>query len=253
MVKLWVKLAGSSLGYSLVELVVVMIILAIIFGVALKSASVSSNTSRTEETKRELDLLAVAICGDPAKLSGGSRADYGYIGDIGALPSSLAALVNNPGGYLTWSGPYIVDEFSGSGNSEYLKDAWGISYSYAGGASLVSTGGGSTLSRQLAPSVASLLRNNLFVTITDKAQTPPGSIYKDSVRAVLAHPDGIGAVRIRTKFPNNNGWVQFDSIPIGLHQLTVVYSPNNDTIRRVVNFDPGVDRSVNVSLWRKVW
>ncbi|MCK4371866.1 MAG: prepilin-type N-terminal cleavage/methylation domain-containing protein, partial [candidate division Zixibacteria bacterium] len=101
----------SETGYSLIELIIVIVIVAIIASVAVKSLKGTNEVVRTEETKAELEQLAYAVAGNPAVLSGGARTDYGYVGDVGALPPNLDALVTNPGGYGTWDGPYVRDDF----------------------------------------------------------------------------------------------------------------------------------------------
>ena len=59
----------------------------------------------------DADRLAHAVAGDPDLVAGGTRSDFGYVGDIGALPSDWDDLVTNPG-YSTWNGPYVQDEFA---------------------------------------------------------------------------------------------------------------------------------------------
>ena len=73
-------------GYSLFELLAVIIIVGIIASVSMRSMRGSVEVSRVEETKQEMDHLAWAICGNPALISGGVRTDFGYVGDVGALP-----------------------------------------------------------------------------------------------------------------------------------------------------------------------
>ena len=97
---------GSHDGYSLIELLVVIIILGVIATVAVKSLTGVNDTVRIEETRQELSHLAWAIAGRPKLVSGGQRTDYGYVGDVGSLPVNLTALVQNPGSYSTWDGPY---------------------------------------------------------------------------------------------------------------------------------------------------
>ena len=101
-------------GYTLVELLVALIILAIISAVAVRSLQETVVVSRTEETKSEMESLAHAIAGNPALISNGVRTDYGYIGDVGALPPTIGALSVNPGSYATWRGPYLQDNLAAS-------------------------------------------------------------------------------------------------------------------------------------------
>jgi len=244
----------SEKGYTLVELVVVIIIIGIIAGIAVNSLKHSTEVARIEETKQELDLLAQAIAGDPDLISGGSRSDFGYVGDIGALPSSLDALVTNPGGYATWRGPYIRDEFStGAGNSEFQIDAWGAAYSYAGGTAISSTGGPTSITRELAGSADDLLHNAVSVAIVDLDFTPPGNTYRDSVTVALTYPNGTGSITTRTVSPSGDGFARIDSVPVGVHMLRVVYTPDNDTISRKVTISPGEDYYADIQYYANVW
>ncbi|MCB2230679.1 type II secretion system protein GspG [bacterium] len=240
-------------GYSLIELVIVIMIVGVIAGIAVRSLKSSNEVSRTNETVAEMDRLACAIAGDPHHLSGGTRVDYGYIGDVGACPINLDALVSNPG-YGTWDGPYIRDELStGAADYTFKLDAWGAPYVYAGGASIISNGSSSPLTRQLAASTGDLLYNRVSLAVIDQDQVPPGSIYHDSLRLVLTCPDGSGSYRSLVRTPDPNGYVEFDSIPIGLHRLHIVYLPASDTLTRLIPVDPGRDFYTEITLSRELW
>lgn len=241
-------------GYTLVEIIVVIIIIGILATTAFRSMKGVSDVTRVEETRQTMDRLAIAIVGDPNCTSEGSRTNYGYVGDVGALPPNLTALVQNPGGYTTWHGPYVRDLFTtGGANSSYAQDAWGNAISYSGGTSLSSTGGGSPLTRSLANSASAILSNRVSVVVTDLDRNLPGTSFKDSVRFVLTFPNGSGGTTTRTKNPNRNGLAQFDSIPIGLHSLRVVYTPTNDTVTRYLNVNQGEDTYSEISLYRSLW
>jgi prepilin-type N-terminal cleavage/methylation domain-containing protein len=244
----------SNTGYSLVELILVLIIIGIITSVAVRSLRTTHDTARVEQTKQELDQLAWAIAGNPELASGGLRSDFGYLGDVGALPPNLDALVSNPG-YATWDGPYIRDDFypSSGSETEFKCDAWGTAYTYSGGTTISSTGGGSTITREIASSVDDLLRNTVSAVVVDLDNTPPGSTYKDSVRILLSYPNGGGSITTKTKYPGSDGFVRFDSIPIGNHQMQVVYIPSGDTLTRVVSIEPGQDSYTTVSLPEDIW
>ncbi|MEW6052036.1 MAG: type II secretion system protein [Candidatus Zixiibacteriota bacterium] len=240
-------------GHTLVELLVVLIILSIITAVAMSSMRAGTDVARTEKTKQLLQQVNYAIAGNPSLTSGGGRADYGYVGDIGAMPPNLDALVLNPGGYATWNGPYISDEFSSGGADVSFKyDAWGQALSLSG-PSVIANGGGTTITSAVAPSLDDLLRNAVVVTVMDMAETPPGAVFKDSLRALLIVPNGTGGTTTKTKLFAGDGLTQFDSIPIGVHLLRVVYLPNSDTLRRQVPVNPGQTSYATVKLYRKVW
>lgn len=241
-------------GYTLIELIIVMVIIAVLATVAVKSLSSANQTARIEETKMQLDRLAFAIAGNPELISGGSRTDFGYLGDVGSLPVNLDGLLSNPGGYTTWQGPYITDEFSVDGSSSQFKiDAWGATYSYSGSHMISSTGGPTTMTRLLANSSADLLYNMVSLVVVDLDRTPPGPDHRDSVQFILLYPDGSGAIAGITKSPGSDGSVQFDSLPVGSHQLHIVYLPTADTLTRKISIEPGRDYYTEVVLPQNYW
>ncbi len=244
---------SSKAGYTLVEMILVVIILGIIAAVAATSLRNSNDVARTERTKTELNRLAEAIAGDPEMLSAGNRTDFGYVGDVGALPPNLDALAQNPG-LATWQGPYIYDDISPDGSSsEYKVDAWGKAFAYSGGVTITSTGSGSAITRSIANSAEDLLYNRLAAVVTDLANTPPGLTYQDSVSLVLTYPDGAGSYRSVIAYPGPDGAVSFDSIPVGLHDLEIIYIPDSDTTHQKVAVNTGKDSYMQVQLPWKLW
>ena len=91
------------------------------------------------------------------------------------------------------------------------------------------------------------------MAITDLNNTPPGSTYKDSVRFVLYYPDGSGSTTSKTESPGTNGFTSFDSIPIGIHTLKIVYIPDADTLTRKVNINPGKGYYADLQYHSDVW
>lgn len=224
---------SNSRGVTLVEVVLAVLIAGILSTIAIRSVSTISETGRIEETKTELDALAFAITGNPALENNGTRSDFGYVGDIGALPPNLDALVSNPGGYSTWDGPYINKRYAQITN-DHLADAWGTGYTYTG-ISISSTGSGSPIVKQVANSSVGLLYNSVSGNVYDADGTPPGNIYDDSILVLLTFPNGAGGYTTRGIYPDIGGYFSYDSIPIGNHQLEIIYLPTSDTLKRFVS------------------
>ncbi|MCP4704749.1 MAG: prepilin-type N-terminal cleavage/methylation domain-containing protein [candidate division Zixibacteria bacterium] len=247
-------LRKSNSGYSLIEMVVVIIIIGIIAAVTMKSLGKATEVSRTEETKKEMELLSYAIAGNPDLIANGSRSDFGYIGDVGAMPANWDALVTNPGGYTSWDGPYIKDEFaSGTGDTEFKLDAWGQQYSSPATINFSSTGGGFTITRNIANSSNNLLVNSVFAVLTDLDNSAPGATYSDSVKFVITIPNGAGSYILKSGNPGADGLCQIDSIPIGNHLFQIIYIPNNDTLTRRISVNPGEDIYLNLNYFADVW
>ncbi len=224
-------------GFTLVEVIMVIVILGIIATVAMKALDSSLETSRVEETRREMDQLATAIGGNPELFSNGLRSDFGYVGDVGAMPSTLDALAQDPG-YATWRGPYIKSDYS-SFADDYKKDAWGQTYLYSGSTTIRSVGGvPDTLTRVLTSATTDFTANTVTALITDGAGNPPGD-SASSVRVVLSYPNGAGSTKDSSLVPNASGMVTFSGcIPIGNRFMKAIYSASDDTVQTVVSVLP---------------
>lgn len=245
----------KTAGYSLVELLAVIIIIGIVAAVSMRSMRGSVEISRVEETRQEMNQLAWAIAGNPNLISGGVRTDFGYVGDIGALPATLDNLVTNPG-YGNWDGPYIRDDFyasTGGAASEFKYDGWGVEYTYTGD-SIISTGGGTSIAREVCYSTGDLLSNVVQALITDVNNTPPGGSAGD-VSVLLTYPNGAGSDTTATKNPFGNGLVSFGSVPVGHHPLWIIYEddPTYDTLFRKVVVYPKDSFYTEISFPENYW
>jgi prepilin-type N-terminal cleavage/methylation domain-containing protein len=224
-------------GFTLIEVVLTIIIMGILVATTMRALKPVAETARIEQTKHEMDELQTAILGDAVLENNGTRSDFGYVGDVGSLPPNLTALASNPSGYATWRGPYIKTGFAGASN-DYLADAWGANYVYAGGVNITSVGSGSSIIKKLSNSVGDLLFNRVTGVVTDNAGVPPGPVYRDSINVSLVIPDGAGALTTRTLNPDAGGYFAFDSIPVGNHDIHLVFLPTNDTLSRFVSVIP---------------
>ncbi len=236
-------------GFTLVEVIVIIIILGVLASVATQKVSVGMETARYEQTKRELDELARAIVGNPETYGKGSRSDFGYVGDVGSLPASLDALTQNPGSYSTWKGPYIERGF---GSTDFKNDAWGVPYTYAG-TTLRSTGSGSSIDKLFSASSAVLLSNLVQGVVLDANQHIPGAVYKDSLRVRLSYPNGTGGTTIADTMPTGHGLFSFTGVPIGVHELKLIYLPDSDTVTVPITVYPNRTAKIEVILPANVW
>jgi len=220
----------------MIEMVMVIVIVAVLGAVAMRVSEKSETSARHLEAQEELNRLARAIAGDADISTPAGRADFGFVGDNGALPASLTQLNANPGGWSTWKGPYVRDNFN-ENTGDYSSDPWGVAYSYAGGVTIQSSGSGSTITKQFSASSAELLSNTVVGTILDQNGTPPGS-NKTNVNIILTRPNGSGALTTTSINPNSSGYFSFSGIPIGAHDLKAVYTTANDTAVTYVTVYP---------------
>ncbi|MCK4858603.1 MAG: prepilin-type N-terminal cleavage/methylation domain-containing protein [candidate division Zixibacteria bacterium] len=238
-------------GFTLIEIVVVIVIMGIIATVALRSIDKTLETTKTENTKREMEQLTYAIAGNPNLYTNGMRTDFGYVGDIGAMPPNLDALVTNPGSYSTWKGPYMSNSFSES-STDYKLDAWGKAYSYSG-VTIQSTGGSNTLTKLIAPTVADLTANTVTGSVTDAGGNPPGD-SASLVTVILSFPNGVGGVTDSSVSISASGAFTYtDAIPVGNHKIQAVYSSTNDTVISYVSIMPGGTTHANLRLPGAPW
>lgn len=234
-------------GFTLIEVLMTIVIIGILAAVAMRSVQSSIDGSRVRETQDEMDELIVAIAGNPDLYNNGMRSDFGYVGDVGALPSSLDDLVTNPGGYTTWRGPYVSRRFTQDSDG-FKKDAWGNNYTFTSGITLASTGGGSTpMTKSAAPAAADLTTTPIAGTVTDAAGNPPGD-SSVAVNVTVSYPDGSGGTTSSSTNPSAGGAFAFSNIPVGVRTVTAVYRATGDTVTTYAALLPQVGATIAMRL-----
>jgi prepilin-type N-terminal cleavage/methylation domain-containing protein len=217
-------------GFSLIELLIVIVVIGIMAGIAMQSLTVVVEDSRKVQTERKLDLVAKAIVGDPGIMQDGVRSDFGFVGDVGAFPASLAALYTNPGLAL-WNGPYVQIDHT-EDTTSYRSDSWGQPIAYSGGLTVTSSGHGTPINKKLCDSTTDYLLNTVIGAIRDKNDSTPGSTMKDSVNILVDIPSGPSGIVTRSYKPQASGAFVCDSVPAGRRFFRFIYTPSNDTVRR---------------------
>jgi prepilin-type N-terminal cleavage/methylation domain-containing protein len=228
---------NSIRGMSLIELLVVIVVIGILTEVAMKTMTTSVEDLKRTRTQREMEDLANAIVGNPSKTADRTRSSFGYVGDVGAFPPNLGALATNPGGYATWNGPYLSPGIA-QDTSGFKFDDWGNPYSYSGGLTITSTGNGTPIVKKLADANSDYLVNQFVGIVKDKNDSLPGAIKKDSVAVKVTIPNGSGGTVTKSYKPNASGLFTLDSIPAGRRSLLVIYTPQNDTLNRMITVLP---------------
>lgn len=234
-------------GFTLIEIIMTIVVMGILATVALRSLQSGIERSRVRETQEEMDELVMAIAGNPNLYANGLRSDFGYVGDVGSVPAILDNLMANPGSYATWKGPYVGRRFTQDPDG-YKKDAWANLYTFAGGITISSTGGGATPMTKSAASAATDLTNTPVIgTITDAAGNPPGD-SSVAITVRITYPNGTGGTTSATATPNAGGAFSLSGIPIGNHTITAVYRATNDTVYALASSLPKTGAFVNFRL-----
>ena len=243
---------NNNSGFTLIEVIITIIIAGILAAVAMRSVVKMSDVARVEETKQELEELEIAMVGNSRLHNDNTRSNFGYTGDVGALPPNLDALFSNPGSYSTWKGPYIKRKYE-QDVTGYKQDAWGTNYTYSGGVEITSTGSGSNIVRKFGQANSDFLMNGVDGVVLDLDGTPPGPTYRDSIIVRLTVPNGTGGLTNLYTTPDIGGYFNINSVPIGNHDLIIVYSPTNDTLKRFVSVLPKSRHYGEYFLFENVW
>ncbi|MGZ3711941.1 MAG: type II secretion system protein GspG [Bdellovibrionota bacterium] len=233
----------KSSGFTLVETVMVIGLVSILAVGMIGLLTNDVNGDRYDETVTKIRAVRAALIGDTNVNLGGSRASFGYLGDMGGLPSTaqgLAALSVAPAGAAAysvdavnrfghgWNGPYLSATIGGK---DPFKDAWGRNFTYtfaANTATITSLGadgaaGGTGVNQDLVVTISpEQWKGTVYGFLTDGA----GS-FTGQGQVEIRRPDGNGGVATSLfSVPNGSqGQFQFIDIPFGNRSL-MIYSPS---------------------------
>jgi prepilin-type N-terminal cleavage/methylation domain-containing protein len=208
----------SSSGVTLIEMIVVVLIIGILGAVAYRTIDATSYQSRFDKTSKDMSEIVKSIVGNPELLSDGRRINFGYVGDMGCLPTNLSALLVSDG--ANWKGPYIARRFI-EDTVSFKTDAWGAGYVYDQDRAVIySTGGGKQgMTMKIADSITDLFDNQINGVITDIDGAPPVE-YANRINIKLTFPRN-GQLVDSTINPREDGYYQFNPVPIGYHRIIV--------------------------------
>lgn len=213
-----------------------LMVLTIVVAVAIPTALRFFQKTTEDATRTEMQNLKQAMIGNPNIIKDTVRSDFGFLGDIGCLPTTalggLDRLLNNTGGnYPSWSfnsakqagagwnGPYITGAALGEEAETFKKDQWGNAYTHtpAAGvcprtATLTSNGpdGQLSTSDDITLSIAS---SETTATVTGIVKAADGARFA-SIPVDINRPVN-GTLSTSTATTDTNGVYTFSSIPFG--------------------------------------
>lgn len=222
-------------GFTLVELLIVVSIIGLLAAGATVTILGVVNRGRFDTTIEKMENLKNAIIGNPSLIKNNVRTDFGYVGDMGRLPTgnSLAGLVGpespawNPVTQCGWHGPYIRSSFQ-EDSSAYQRDGWGDDFVFDSTTGVITskgsdgvTGGGTGWPEDInSEALNTLITNSITVKVYDGKGNPAiGAVitvyYPNNGTETNAPP--------YTLIPVDSGMYTFNSIPTGLRRIVVVY------------------------------
>jgi len=232
-------------GFTILELVVVLAVLTALVAFLAPSAFQTIQASRENETEDQLRAIFTAIRGEP------SNGNYGYLGDMGRLPTSLDELVtqgtqtawhttSHQGGVgRGWRGPYIT---RGDALSDLFRDAWGQTLSYS------SSGGTAGQITSYGPDgQASTTGDNIVYPVQVPVQTT-GTILVTVIVNEIPQPAGL-TVSVYSTTNGDEGTASTQStsggsgvpfrftVPHGTSTIVCTHTVSTTTVTRTVTID----------------
>jgi prepilin-type N-terminal cleavage/methylation domain-containing protein len=217
----------SARGFTLLELVVIIAVIGILAAAVTPTVMNQIMDTRVDATEAEARSLYEAMVGAPS--SDGTR--FGFVGDIGRLPTSLTELAS-PGGlpsYSTvnarsigigWRGPYIN---SGTSSTDYQRDAFGRNYVLNSGQvrSYGPDGVANNTDDIVYPPSAPVVTGTVAITV--KTITGGKTVVDPTgYRVDLYYANGGDEASVSdTATP-----FTFSNVPMGLHAVRVVKTSN---------------------------
>lgn len=228
-------------GFTLLETTIALGVMAVLALGTVSVLSQPAENQRVNETVERLNQLKKAILGDPRIVTKEARTDFGFLGAMGSLPSSLEELwIKSAQPLFTfdtslrvgagWSGPYVslptTDQFA-----DFTRDGWGNTIQYVVGTGVSPTTGQTYRARLISYGpdgslggpddlTREIYQTEMLATIVGYVRDANGNALP-GVAASLVHPSG-GALTLVSTTTDANGAYSFSDIPFGSRSLAVL-------------------------------
>lgn len=237
----------SARGFSLIEVLVAIALVSILAGALAPFGIRHLRAAQLEKTRTRMDTLMRAMTGDAA------LGDSGYLGDMGRLPASLAAL-NNPTGQPAfavngtdgvgygWAGPYAATI---AAPGAPVVDGWGQAFQFNGVTAQLRSAGPDHLFASaddvVRPFTPLGTTGNLVVTVLGVPNTggPAGQLNASRVDVYVA--SSVAGVR-NEQLMGGAGPFSANGLHLGLHAVRAVGTGTYSgaaTVRDVVSIKRG--------------
>ena len=229
-------------GFTLMELIVVMALLGILTSVGINIVLRTLEAQKADSTLLEMETIKRAIAGDPSLIINGRRADFGYYGDMGIMPSTLTDLItqgsqppltNNTTYFITygWGGPYLSKSFEGESDAA-IEDSWRNAYIYTNSKTVNASGDivyGKITSRGADGAIGGtgydadidleILKREVVSTVYGSAYTIDGNPMV-SGKVYLRKPNGTASLQKDSVTTGLQGNYSFSGVPRGTRALS---------------------------------
>lgn len=242
---------GTS-GFTVLELLMVLLLTGVLYTFMIGDVQRNDDAIKYEQTRARMEAIRIAIIGSETSTDfEGKRSNFGYYGDVGAMPSTLYDLITKPAAMATWAfntlhgigvgwrGPYIVSTMI-SGEKAYDRDGWNrlFTYSAAGTPSLSSLGsdnsvGGAGYASDITMQFPASAR---FSTVSGILENYNARVSGGIVQMIYPSAGALVTYGVVT---GNNGVYTFNSIPIGVQAIRTT-SPATTPSRQIVIDRPAV-------------
>ena len=240
------------------EVIIMIAIIAVIMATGMKANQNVQFREKFENTIVEMQMLKRAIVGNSLLRTNGIRNDFGYVGEMGRLPSSLSelmtratqsAVVYNSTLHLSsgWAGPYLQETFTNY-TSNPLTDEFDNLYDWdltelpnSGdtiSARIISLGADDAIDGTGidADITLEIFKREWIGNITGKAFDSAGKKMKKAT-VKLYYPNGSGGISTKTKITNGKGVFSFFQIPFGPRSLSFTPKGGAEAPPRQIRID----------------